>query len=506
MASQLAARQPVLLDFDQRMKQPANIHYALGAAYFCLALTGILHHELWLDEAHHWLLSRDSGSFAGLWANTRYEGHPILWNFLLFLISRFSWNPLWMQVLHVCIATAAAVVFLRKAPLGLPVKVLFIFGYFMIFEYALISRNYMLGVLFLFLACSVYRQKSGLWFYVWLGMAFQAHMVFGVPALAFFGMDVLERLRSKSLKNQQFIAGCCVFFALFALGAWQMIPPADSIFFDPIQKLPVTERLIKGFAFPFKGWLAAPDFRTIHFWNSNLLVDLSKTVSAVLALAAFALPLALFRSRKALVFTYLALMGGQFFFFITQRGAARFDGMALIVLIIGLWIEKLENPISRRLLQKPLVYGILALQLITGAIAWTTDFRQPFTGSEESAAWLAGHNLQTMPLVGVSCDVTAISAYLPKKIWFLCENRYGSFCHWDQLPCGYNLKSHQIREMLTGYLLTTPKAVFVSGYKLGGSPEGIWETRDGVSMRLLHRTGETVVRNSGYYIYEIKRP
>jgi len=487
------------------MKQEANIHYALAAAYFCLALTGVLHHELWLDEAHHWLLARDSGNLSELWANTRYEGHPILWNFLLFLISRFTWNPLWMQLLHVCIATAAVVVFLRKAPISLSLKILFVFGYFMVFEYTLISRNYIMGVLFLFLACAAFPKRS-LWFYLSLGLVFQTHMVFGIPALALFGTDFIDRIKSKSWNNPQYILGCCIFLGLFAAGAWQMIPPHDSIFFDPIQKLPLTERLTKGFAFPFKGLFAIPDFRTIHFWNSNILVDVSKTASGVLALAAFALPALIFRSRKALLFVYLSLIGGQFFFFITQRGATRFDGMALIVLMIGIWIEKVENPPKRKFLQRPLVYGILMLQLISGAMAWVQDFRLPFTGSEESAHWLADNGLESRPLVGVTCDVTAISAYLPQKIWFLCENRYGSFCHWNRLSCGENITQKEIRSMLRSYLFRTTDGLFVSGYKIGDAAQNVWEMRDGIEIRLLHQTGETVVRNSGYYIYEIRRP
>lgn len=35
----------------------------LTLVYFVISLIGIQHHELWLDESHHWLLARDSGSF-----------------------------------------------------------------------------------------------------------------------------------------------------------------------------------------------------------------------------------------------------------------------------------------------------------------------------------------------------------------------------------------------------------------------------------------------------------
>lgn len=35
----------------------------LTGSFFILSLIGVLYHEVWLDEAHHFLLARDSSSF-----------------------------------------------------------------------------------------------------------------------------------------------------------------------------------------------------------------------------------------------------------------------------------------------------------------------------------------------------------------------------------------------------------------------------------------------------------
>src|SRR5688572_7372207 len=84
--------------------------------FACISLIGTLCHEIWMDEAHHWLLGRDSKNLFDLWQNTRYEGHPILWNVILFAISRFSYNPLWMQLAHWLVAIAVVFVFIRYSP------------------------------------------------------------------------------------------------------------------------------------------------------------------------------------------------------------------------------------------------------------------------------------------------------------------------------------------------------------------------------------------------------
>lgn len=142
-------------------KSPSPVFlFSLSVIFFGFSIIGILNHELWLDEMHHWLLGKDSASLIDLWKNTRYEGHPILWNLFLYYLSRFTSNPLWMQLLHISITTAAVVVFLLFSPFSKTFKTIFIFGYFPLYEYNVLSRNYSVGVLLLFICCSLYHQRK----------------------------------------------------------------------------------------------------------------------------------------------------------------------------------------------------------------------------------------------------------------------------------------------------------------------------------------------------------
>uniref|UniRef100_A0A7V1ZHB4 cysteine desulfurase n=1 Tax=Thermoanaerobaculum aquaticum TaxID=1312852 RepID=A0A7V1ZHB4_9BACT len=125
------------------------------ALYAGTLLVLLLNHEPWRDEMQAWLLARDSASPLELWRNTRYEGHPLLWHLLLWLLSRWSQKPLTMQLAHAAIAVLTAGVFLAFAPFPRWLKVLWVFGYFPLFEYGVISRNYGLTVLFLFLALAL---------------------------------------------------------------------------------------------------------------------------------------------------------------------------------------------------------------------------------------------------------------------------------------------------------------------------------------------------------------
>src|SRR5262245_1150926 len=105
------------------------------------------HHELWHDELQQWGIAVSSQTPWDVVRNLRYESTPALWHSLLYVITRFTHNPAAMQVFHVMLATAAAAVFLACAPFGRIYKTLFVLGYWPLFEYAVISRHYVLGEL-----------------------------------------------------------------------------------------------------------------------------------------------------------------------------------------------------------------------------------------------------------------------------------------------------------------------------------------------------------------------
>lgn len=480
---------------------------------------GILHHEFFVDEAHHWLLARDSNSVAELIANTRIEGHPLLWSFLLYVVTRFTSDPFWMQFLHLLISTSAVFLFLRKAPFAWIFKILFIFGYFMIFEYNLISRNYMLGILFLFLACSVFgnRHKRFISVCVFLALAANTHLMFSVIAFALFVTLIVENWIDRRIFQREFLIG----YLIFTLGLVSIIVQIQHTDSDwllaPIRQMPISERLIKGAASLFKGWINIPDFRTMYFWNSNYLVNAFRPLAVVLIILIYVLPLVLFsKNRKTLFFVYTALIGTQIFFFVTQRAATRFHGMTFIILIMALWIEsdyqsdhsKLSQLLQRfklTLFKYPIVYGILSIQLLSGIYAYVMDYNYPFTSAKQTVDFLRKHKLDNREIVTVTCDGTLISAYLERKIWFLCDGGYGSFCHWDS-ACADHVTPEKTFEMLSDFMKTHDDVLFVSYYPLvQATPDGRWMPDPDFKFRFLKKFDVNMVDQTDYYIFEVSK-
>src|SRR6266498_1334888 len=144
------------------IKEPVNqLRYALiiTGFFFLLALFGLWNHEMWRDEHQAWLVARDAHSFSQLFENMRYEGNPALWHIFLYFITCFTHNPVYMQAFHLLVACGFIFVFNRYAPIGLFYKILFSFGYFPLYEYAVISRSYGLGLLLVFIACALYKNR-----------------------------------------------------------------------------------------------------------------------------------------------------------------------------------------------------------------------------------------------------------------------------------------------------------------------------------------------------------
>lgn len=484
----------------------------LTLLFFALSLIGILNHELWLDESHHWLLGRDSVSLIDLINNTRYEGHPILWNLIIYSISRFTLNPIWMQFIHIAISSTVVFIFLKKSPFNWTFKILFIFGYFMFFEYNIISRNYSLGLLFLLLACSIYNKRDDKFILlcIYLSLAINTHLIFSVVSFALFLTLLFESHLKKNLYKKLFSVGSLIILISIVISVIQIIPPSDTSFFETFRQKSLLQKLMPGFTSFFKGILPIPDFRTIHFWNSNIFVNLSLTVSAILSIMVYAIPLLLFKRRKnTLFFVYIALIGIQIFFFATQRSAARFFGMTFIVLIMGLWLDYYNRERSKNQLKSSrvtlFIYSILFIHFCSGIYACTMDLIYPFSVSKKVKSVLKDNNLLHEKVVTPFCEGTIFAPYLKNKIYFLCSNDYDSFCKWNKhTVCDFS--NEGILNQISN-LKIAQSVIFVSDKNVFGELSyGNWyDIDENFSVKPIVNLGESITRKmANYNLYEIR--
>ena len=126
------------------------------ALYAAVLAFAIPFHEPWADEAQAWVLARDSSFWQIFRYRLHYEGAPPVWHFLLRAL--YLAHVPWVAVGWCCgvIAVAGMAVWLLWSPFPLLVRVLLPFSFFVLYQYGVVIRNYVLFPLLLFALCALY--------------------------------------------------------------------------------------------------------------------------------------------------------------------------------------------------------------------------------------------------------------------------------------------------------------------------------------------------------------
>lgn len=435
----------------------------LVAAFFALGLLLLLNHAMWQDECQAWLIARDSGSLAQLFHHLRYEGHPALWYLALYGLSRFTAQPLAMQLLHLTLATATVYVFLRFSPFTWLQKILFIFGYFPFFEYAVISRNYAAGVLLIFTYCAVFPLTFRRKYLVLAGLLFllcQTSIYGLLIALALGAAQVWTALTDTRLNSagasSELWAGAAILVAGASLAVLQLLPPPDSGFAVDWRFYADWPAAVRTLNTIWDSYVPLPALQ-VHFWNTNLVSQ--PYLKLALSLLLLAVALLLFRRRPAALALFglgsLALLS---FTYTKYPGSLRHHGHLFILLVAAFWLSgyypaKPEKPgfiekigAGCRRHRQGFITVLLSAQLLAGLTAASWGLCHPFSAGRETARFIQDQGLAGMPLAGDEDDAASvISGYLGRPIYYLCAHRWGSYVIWDNQRKNLELPEAQRR-------------------------------------------------------------
>jgi len=431
----------------------------LTLLFACVAALGIAHHEMWRDELQAWMIARDSASVGELIRNLRYEGHPAAWHLLLFGLSRFSRDPVAMQGLHLLVATGVVFVLARFSPFSWRDKALIAFGYFFLYEYALISRGYALGVLALFGFLALYPQRkrspiplAAMLFVLANTSAYGLiiAMALGVVLLAEWVVEYRAFLSGGGW-NARMTAGVALAASGMAVSLAQIIPRSDASFtgvaLSPDQ---LGTRAARAMSRVWSAYVPIPDVLSPHWWNTNLLhtsISLA-ALSVVLSVLIVAAIAAMFASRPFVLFLFVLGTGGILAFtFGIYPGSLRHHGHLFVLFIACQWLARLPaSPGKRHVLVRPfrglhfdapwargLTTAVLLVHLAVAVFAYTQNLRRPFSVAGEAAAFLRETGLDRLPIAGSTAPpVSAVSGMLDTPIHYLDSGTTGTFLRWNQ--------------------------------------------------------------------------
>lgn len=430
---------------------PAEQTFAVATtlAFVLLSTWTALHHEMWRDEIQAWLIARDSATVAELLRNLKYDGHPGLWHLLLMPLTRLTWSPHAMQALHLIIATTSVWLVVRHAPFPRGIRALFAFGYFPVYEYAVISRNYAPGLLLLLLICLLWpaRQKrlmllSGLM--VLLGHTSVHGLILAIAlasgiALEGFGA---ARARHAVALPRHFGPGIAVMALGFLSAALQMYPPGDSGFATGWFRTPDLARADMVLDTVAASFLPLPD-NAVAYWNSHFLASqfrwattYQKLQWAVSIMCLLCATLSLRRHPIALAVYSCATTGLLLFFYIKYPGYLRHHGFLFLAFFAACWLARADRDHSERdgNMNMSFLALILVVQAAAGLRAAYLEYQHPFSNAASAARLLAQHGMANLPLVAEPDDrAMAVIGQIPAtEAYYVRAQRWGSFVRWDR--------------------------------------------------------------------------
>jgi len=457
-----------------------------------------------MDESHHWLVSRDSSSLTDLFDKYKYDGHPMLWVLCLWLISKVTSNIIFVKIFQGLIAILIAIIILFKSPFRKRYNIFFIFSYYPLFEYGILSRNYAMTILFLLLFCIVYEKNRKLLLpFFLLGLVCNSHL-FGLILSALLSLKILYDER-QNLRNQLGSILLLIFMVIFAL--FTIKAPSDHYFYFDINNGLNLQALGKLVTIWWKAIVPFPDIWDSNLWNTNFFTSNYKKVSIPLILLSWSIPLFLLKRKSGyyMVFYFYAFTIFIFCLFTGLHLSQRVGGFLLFSLVALMWIEKKSIMgniyilnISKKI-SSIFIHLFFIIQISSAGIFLYSDIIRPFSNAENIYNYIY-HNIETETPIyaGLYCNYIGINNYGELNMHIASQPNEIKYCDWRILNINKNksylnqaielMNSNAYQEMI----LLSPKEVIdfeVPMYRI----------------QLLSQLENALVKNENAFIYLIKK-
>ncbi len=478
---------------------------------FAIGLVVILHHEMWRDELQAWSIAASSRTVSELLSNARYEGHPAIWYLCLYVLSRFSKDPVLMQLFHLVVGIGAIFLLCRYAPFTRFQKLLLSFGYFPFYEYLVVSRNYALGVLAFCAFCAVQTKWPGRMLICSLLLAIMMNTsAFGaIIALALGGWLLLDSFLRRRAPSLALALAVVVVLGLgLIVAGMQSAPPPDNsprmLAWNTILLGGPMEKTVNAI---WRSYVPLPE-NLPHFWNTNLLDELPRLhlgrvvleprdVQSVLAVGLLGIAALMLTRTPSVMLLYLIATGGILLFLhLKVNHGIRHTGHAFLVFVGCLWLSLARKQFQltgvRGRGSAALVTLVFASHAVAGGLAVATDLVYPFSASKETADFVEKRGLMGTTMVGSKFDLaSAVAGYLNHPMYYVENKQTGTFVRWQDRRARAT-PEEVVRTAGDLVRQTHSNVVLILSYDLGAA---------GTQARELASFQRSILKEERYWVY-----
>lgn len=412
----------------------------------------LLNHEPWRDEGRAWLIARDSPNVISLIHLMGYEGTPALWHLILFPMAKLGLPYFSIAVVNFLVILSAVIIFISYAPFSKSQKILFVFGYYIFYEYNIIARSYALSVLFLFLIAFIYKERfQKPTSYSLLILLLANTNVYSLNfAIVLSGVYIFESNFKKNINItiEYFVSFLVMLFGIL-IAIYQLLPPADLSPEFAKWNFDLTTQHIWRISNSIVGATIPIPYPRVNFWNSILVYHYSYRILNIVVLPVFFLSLLFFIKKPEPMVIYILSSASLFgMFSLKYLGYLRHHGLLFIIFIFSLWISKAYNErllIKNQLIcnlfsQKNLTYllgTLLLCHVVASPIAFYYDLKYDFSAGEKTANFLKENGFigdDTFIAIYPSFIAESILPYIPKpysQFYFIESQEFRSYTLWN---------------------------------------------------------------------------
>jgi len=413
---------------------------------YCAILGCLLsRHVFWRDEVQAYQIAAYNDSISSLFQSLRYEGHPGLWYLLLRALSALFHSPNVMLGAHWLLASLNAFLILWFCPIPQTQRIFCCFGYFMLFEYGVICRNYAMGALLAFLFVVVHRRYKRAAVGPALILALLVHTsipgaFLAVSLLAFF---ILEHCASR---RRQLVAIVIVGASAAAMILY-LNPPADSLFAtvyrEARHQLTVKTAIHNARMFLYVAAPIPPRHR-LDFWNRNWTDSIAPdyvrmaiqytATTLCLSLAAISM---IHRRNVALLFVVGTLLVAGFSIMNGQT-ALRHQGQWFILLLLCYWVDGTSGDAETRIfggwqrkIRQVFPAVIFAIQPLAAILPIKHSFNYPFSPTPPMVKQVLNERFDHQLLSAFpEAFVAGVSAASGEAVYSPEQDRFERFSLW----------------------------------------------------------------------------
>jgi hypothetical protein len=457
----------------------------IALAFFVVNGFFAFRHVMWRDEWMPVNVARFSASTAEWFAEIRYIGR---WAFfgLIWLIEQCGGHPWLFKLVIVAISTLGVYVVCRWSPFTRTQKALFAFGYFPLYEYGTILRDYSIVWTATVICCAFLASTrwQPLAFGTALAVLFQTNP-FGLGLATALGLtyvfDLWHRgeLADGRWRRPALLAGGAIAAASFAVAFVTMRPPpeiAEIVLGQALRTDSHIVRLVESLPFPFRGWLPVPFHGE---WNTQLL-DPWPWLQILLGVALAGLIVVCLQGcRTALVLFGVGMLGLGAILCHLPWTSLRYHGPYYLILVCSYWIAEARCPLPAPALPVPrldlvrssrstLFTGLLLVHAVVGLMFAVQEQLLPFSGAGDAARLIKENEPPDVLVIGdPDYAMISLAGYLDRPVYIASRQEPGAFTRVDKKRRGSRLSAEELSSVVSGRLAAERRdVVLVTNYEV----------------------------------------